>query len=232
MRILIAEDEAVLAKLLKAELEKAGFAVDLSADGEEACHLGESEPYDAIVLDLGLPLRDGMTVLKHWRSCGIGTPVLVLTARESWSDRIKGMDAGADDYVCKPFHTGEVIARLRALIRRSHGLSSTVLTCGGVSLDTARGEVTQNGQAIDLTAAELKTLSYLMHHQDRIVSRSELTEHIYAQDYDRDSNTIEVFIGRLRQKLGRNLVKTVRGLGYKLSDEGHDKNNDAGYSST
>ncbi|WP_431861712.1 response regulator transcription factor [Azospirillum sp.] len=216
MRILVVEDDAELAEQLAHSLEAAGYAVDRADNGEDALHLGGTEPYDAVVLDLGLPVMDGLTVLKRWRADGVTVPVLVLTARNSWTERVEGIDAGADDYLGKPFHMEEVVARVRALIRRASGQPSPELTHGPVRLDTRTGRVTLNGVPVKLTAHEFRVLSYLMHHPGQIVSKTELTEHIYAQDFDRDSNTIEVFVGRLRRKLGDGFVETVRGAGYRL----------------
>ena len=216
MRVLIVEDEPNLGQQLKSTLEGAGYAIDLATDGEEGHFLGSTENYDAIVLDLGLPEIDGLTVLDRWRKEGRVTPVLVLTARDSWSDKVAGLDAGADDYVAKPFQTEELIARLRALIRRASGNASSELTAGDVRLDTRSGKVTRNGEPVKLTAQEYKLLSYLLHHKGKVVSRTELIEHIYDQDFDRDSNTIEVFVGRLRKKLGVDVIQTMRGLGYLI----------------
>ena len=218
MRILIVEDEPTLGQQLKSTLEGAGYAVDLSNDGEDGHFLGSTENYDAVVLDLGLPTIDGLTILDRWRREGKKFPVLVLTARDSWSDKVAGLDAGADDYLAKPFQTEELIARLRALIRRASGNASSELTAGDVRLDTRSGRVTLNGEPVKLTAQEYKLLSYLMHHKGKVVSRTELIEHIYDQDFDRDSNTIEVFVGRLRRKIGSNRILTERGLGYRLID--------------
>ncbi|AWJ92094.1 DNA-binding response regulator (plasmid) [Azospirillum baldaniorum] len=216
MRLLVVEDDPALARQLAERLEGEGYAVDRAADGEEGQFLGETEPYDAIVLDLGLPRVDGLTVLRSWRAGGIATPVIILTARGAWTEKVQGIDAGADDYLAKPFSMEELLARIRALIRRSKGHASAEIACGGVVLDTRSGRVTLDGQTVDLTGHEFRVLDYLMHRKGQLVSRTELTEHIYAQDFDRDSNTIEVFVGRLRRKLGADLIKTVRGLGYKL----------------
>ena len=206
MRILIVEDEPTLGKQLKSTLEQTGYAVDLSTDGEDGHYLGSSENYDAVVLDLGLPEIDGLTVLGMWRKEGRTFPVLVLTARDSWSDKVAGLDAGADDYLAKPFQTEELIARLRALIRRASGNTSSELIAGDVRLDTRSGRVTLAGEPVKLTAQEYKLLSYLMHHKGKVVSRTELIEHIYDQDFDRDSNTIEVFVTRIRKKLGADII--------------------------
>ena len=219
MRVLIVEDEPNLRQQLQSTLEGAGYAVDIAADGEEGHFLGSTESYDAIVLDLGLPEIDGLTVLDRWRKEGKTTPVLVLTARDSWSDKVAGLDAGADDYVAKPFQTEELIARLRALIRRASGNASAELTAGDIRLDTRSGKVTKGGAPVKLTAQEYKLLSYLLHHKGKVVSRTELIEHIYDQDFDRDSNTIEVFVTRIRKKLGADTITTIRGLGYSLEDE-------------
>ena len=218
MRLLIVEDEPNLARQLRNELEAQGYAVDVAHDGEEGHYLGANEAYDAVILDLGLPVMDGLTILEKWRREGRSAPVLVLTARDSWSDKVDGLDAGADDYLAKPFQMEELIARLRALIRRATGHSSAELTAGPVTLDTRSGRVRLKGEPVRLTAQEYKLLSYLMHHKGKVVSRTELIEHIYDQDFDRDSNTIEVFITRIRKKLGADLIQTIRGLGYTLDD--------------
>jgi two-component system OmpR family response regulator len=216
MRILVVEDEPNLSRQLRKSLEGSGYAVDTAPDGEEGLFLGETENYDAVILDLGLPEIDGLEVLKRWRESGRKMPVLVLTARDSWSDKVTGLDAGADDYLAKPFETEELVARLRALIRRASGNASSELAARDVTLDTRSGRVTRDGEPVKLTAQEYKLLSYLMHHKGKVVSRTELIEHIYDQDFDRDSNTIEVFITRIRKKLGADLITTIRGLGYSL----------------
>ncbi|MFA5969499.1 MAG: response regulator transcription factor [Sphingomonas sp.] len=218
MRVLIVEDEPSLGQQLKNTLEGAGYAVDLATDGEDGHFMGATESYDAVVLDLGLPEIDGLTVLDRWRKEGRTMPVLVLTARDSWSDKVAGLDAGADDYVAKPFQSAELIARLRALIRRASGNASSELVAGDVRLDTRSGKVTKDGEPVKLTAQEYKLLSYLLHHKGKVVSRTELIEHIYDQDFDRDSNTIEVFVTRIRKKLGQDIITTVRGLGYSLDE--------------
>jgi two-component system OmpR family response regulator len=214
MRLLVVEDDRDLNGQIVAALEAAGYAVDRAFDGEEGWFLGDTEPYDAVVLDIGLPKRDGVSVLEAWRKDGRVMPVLILTARDRWSDKVQGFDAGADDYVGKPFHMEEVLARLRALLRRAAGHASSELAAGPVRLDARAGRVSVNGTAIKLTSHEYRLLSYLMHHAGRIVSRSEIVEHLYDQDFDRDSNTIEVFVGRLRKKLGVDIIQTARGLGY------------------
>ncbi|MET0313202.1 MAG: response regulator transcription factor [Hansschlegelia sp.] len=217
MRLLVVEDDPDLNRQIATALEEAGYAVDRALDGEEGHFLGDTEPYDAIVLDLGLPKKDGISVLEQWRRDGKSTPVLILTARDRWSDKVQGFDAGADDYVAKPFHMEEILARVRALLRRASGHASSELLCGPVRLDTRAGRVTIDGNAIRLTSHEYRLLAYMMHHQGRVVSRTELVEHLYDQDFDRDSNTIEVFVGRLRKKLGADVIQTVRGLGYLLA---------------
>lgn len=216
MRILLVEDEPTLRQQLCSGLQEAGYAVDESDNGRDALHLGETESFDAVVLDLGLPQIDGLTVLKRWRSAERSMPVLILTARDNWHEKVAGIDAGADDYLTKPFHMEELLARLRGLIRRASGHASPLLHCGPVTLDTRSGRVTLEDQSVPLTSHEYKVLAYLMHRPGTVVSRTELTEHIYAQDADRDSNTIEVFIARLRKKLPASLIETVRGLGYRL----------------
>ena len=216
MRILVVEDEASLAKQLTLSFVEAGYAVDHAADGERADYLAQTEMYDAMVLDLGLPKIDGLTLLRNWREAGLATPVLVLTARGSWHDKVRGIDGGADDYLSKPFRIEEVLARLRALIRRASGHLTPELRAGNVTLDPRQSRVMLGGAPVKLTGHEFRVLSYLMHHRGRVVSQTELTEHIYAQDFDRDSNTVEVFIARLRRKLGVSLIETVRGLGYRI----------------
>lgn len=220
MRLLVVEDDRDLNRQLVAALEGAGYAVDRAFDGEEGQFLGETEPYDAIVLDIGLPKKDGVSILTEWRKAGHVTPVLILTARDRWSDKVQGFDAGADDYVAKPFHMEEVLARLRALMRRAAGHATNELACGPVRVDTKAARVTVDGNPIKVTSHEYRLLAYLMHHTGRIVSRTELVEHLYDQDFDRDSNTIEVFVGRLRKKLGVDVIETVRGLGYRLDASG------------
>ncbi len=216
MRILVVEDEAALSEQLASALGGAGYAVDCAADGERADFLGRTEGYDAVVLDLGLPRMDGLTVLRRWRESGISTPVLVLTARGSWHEKVQGIDGGADDYMAKPFEIEEVLARLRALIRRASGQVTPEIRVGALVLDPRGARVTLNGIPVKLTSHEFRVLSYLMHHQGRIVSQGELTEHIYSQGFDRDSNTVEVFVARLRRKLGGSFIETVRGMGYRV----------------
>ena len=219
VRVLLIEDENRLAEQLCGALGDAGYAVDRAAEGERADFLAHTESYDAVILDLGLPRIDALTLLRRWRDTGIAVPVLILTARGSWHEKVQGIDAGADDYVAKPFRIEEVLARLRALIRRASGRVSASLSAGPVSLDTRLAKVTVEGVPVRLTSHEFRVLSYLMHHRDRVVSQSELTEHIYAQPFDRDSNTVEVFIARLRRKLGASIIETVRGLGYRIAPD-------------
>ena len=218
MRILVVEDDQALNKQLTDALIEAAYVVDTAFDGEEGHFLGDTEPYDAVVLDVGLPHMDGISVIDRWRRDGRSMPVLILTARDRWSDKVAGIDAGADDYVTKPFHVEEVLARLRALIRRAAGHASSEINCGPLRLDTRAGRVTVDGSPLKLTSHEYRLLDYLMHHQNQIVSRTELIEHLYDQDFDRDSNTIEVFVGRLRKKIkDPELIETVRGQGYRMS---------------
>jgi two-component system OmpR family response regulator len=218
MRLLVVEDDPDLNRQLTTALTDAGYVVDTVADGEEGHFLGDTEPYDAVILDLGLPVIDGVTVLEKWRRAGRMMPVLILTARDRWSDKVAGFDAGADDYVSKPFHMEEVLARVRALLRRSAGHATSDISCGPLTLDTKSARVTVDGKAVKLTSLEFRLLAYLMHHKGRVVSRTELVEHLYDQDFDRDSNTIEVFVGRLRKKLEIDVLRTIRGLGYCLSE--------------
>ena len=216
MRVLLVEDDPDLSRQLKSSLADAGYAVDYAPDGEEAQFLGETEPYDAVVLDLGLPKTDGVTVLERWRKAGMASPVLILTARGAWSEKVAGFDAGADDYLTKPFHTEELLARLRALVRRAAGHAQPSLACGALRLDPKAARASVDGEPLRLTSLEYRLLHYLMLHQGRVISRTELVEHLYDQDFDRDSNTIEVFVGRLRKKIGPDRIETVRGLGYRI----------------
>jgi two-component system, OmpR family, response regulator len=218
MRLLVVEDDPDLNRQLVSALQDAGYVVDKAMDGEEGHYLGETEPYDGVILDLGLPVLDGVSVLEKWRRAGKKMPVLILTARDRWSDKVAGFDAGADDYVAKPFHMEEVLARVRALLRRSAGHATSDISCGPLVLDTKSARVTVNGTAVKLTSLEFRLLAYLMHHKGKVVSRTELVEHLYDQDFDRDSNTIEVFVGRLRKKLGANVLHTIRGMGYCVSE--------------
>jgi len=217
MRLLVVEDDKDLNRQIVTALAQAGYAVDRAFDGEEGWFLGDTEPYDAVVLDLGLPKKDGISILGEWRRAGRSMPVLILTARDRWSDKVQGFDAGADDYVAKPFHIEEILARLRALLRRAAGRATSEFTCGPVLLDARAGQVSVDGNPVRLTSHEYRLLAYLMHNAGKIVSRSEIVEHLYEQDFDRDSNTVEVFVGRLRKKLGVDVIKTMRGLGYLLA---------------
>jgi two-component system OmpR family response regulator len=219
VKVLVVEDQERLAAQLSGALEDAGYAVDRAADGEQADYLVSTEHYDAVVLDLGLPKVDGLTLLRQWRTAGNAVPVLVLTARGSWHEKVQGIDSGADDYVAKPFRMEELLARLRGLIRRATGQVTPLLRCGAVLLDPRMARVTLDGTPVKLTSHEFRVLSYLLHHRDRVVSQAELTEHIYAQDFDRDSNTVEVFVARLRRKLGPGVIETVRGLGYRAGSD-------------
>jgi len=216
VRLLVVEDELALARQLGDALTGAGYAVDRASDGTRADFLMQTETYDAVVLDLGLPNVDGLTLLAGWRQAGVTTPVLILTARGSWHEKVKGIDGGADDYMAKPFQIEEVLARVHALIRRSGGLATREIRWANIVLDPRNTRVTLDGLPIRLTSHEFRVLSYLMHQRDRVVSQTELTEHIYAQDFDRESNTVEVFIARLRRKLGAAAIETVRGLGYRM----------------
>lgn len=223
MRVLVVEDDARIAGQVVETLRSVGYVVESADEGEEAQFLGETEDYDAVVLDLGLPGVDGLTVLQRWRAAGRGMPVLVLTARDTWRDKVTGLRAGADDYLAKPFELEEMVARVEALIRRAAGHASPLLKCGHIELDTATGRVAYFGRPVTLTALEHRTLSYLMHQVGRIVSKTELTEHIYGQDFDRDSNVIEVLINRLRRKLGRETIATYRGRGYRLAESSDEE---------
>lgn len=220
MRILVVEDDKDLNRQITDALTDAGYVVDRAYDGEEGHFLGDTEPYDAIVLDVGLPQMDGISVMERWRRAGRKMPVLILTARDRWSDKVQGIDAGADDYVTKPFHIEEVLARVRALIRRAAGHASSELTCGPLRIDMKSSKADVDGVPLKLTSHEFRLLAYLMHHMGEVVSRTELVEHLYDQDFDRDSNTIEVFVGRLRRKMGTDLIETVRGMGYRMRDPG------------
>jgi two-component system OmpR family response regulator len=216
IRILLIEDNLDLARRMTEGLQAEGFVVDHAADGEEGYGLGVSENFDAVILDLGLPGMQGVDVLKRWRAIACAMPVLILTARGSWSEKVEGLNAGADDYIAKPAHIQEIVARLRALIRRAAGRPSPVLVYRDIELSPASGSVTIAGKPIELTAQEFRILNYFMHRQGRIISQSQLLEHLYSADSDRDPNTIEVYVARLRRKLGRDAIKTLRGLGYRF----------------
>ncbi len=220
MRILIVEDEENIRQQLGKHLQGQGFAIDLAADGEEGLYYGREYDYDAAVVDLGLPKIDGIDMITRLRKEKRSFPILVLTARGHWQDKVQGLEAGADDYLAKPFQMEELVARLNALIRRTAGYASPVLIQGDLQLDTAKKEVRVSGGAVELTAYEYKVLEYLMLNPDRVVSKSELTDHLYDQDFDRDSNVIEVFVGRLRKKIVPvDLIRTVRGQGYRFVAE-------------
>ena len=218
MRILVVEDDKNLNRQLCEALTDAGYVVDRAFDGEEGHFLGDTESYDAVVLDIGLPRMDGVSVLGRWRRDDRTMPVLILTARDRWSDKVSGIDAGADDYVTKPFHIEEVLARVRALIRRAAGHASPELTCGPLRVDTRTSKADIDGVPLKLTSHEFRLLAYLIHHVGEVISRTEIVEHLYDQHFDRDSNTIEVFVGRLRRKMGVDLIETVRGMGYRLRE--------------
>lgn len=218
MRVLLVEDEDRIAGDIMGSLVRAGYAVERATDGEDAWFRGDTEEFDAVILDLGLPRLDGLTILKRWRAAGRGMPILVLSARGTWAERVDGIDAGADDYLPKPFRIEELLARLRAIIRRSAGRPGPILENGPVVLDPRQMKVTVDGTPIALSPQEYRLLSYLMHHAGRVVPQLELTEHLYAQDYERDSNAIEVLVGRLRRKLGIDFIETRRGFGYLVSE--------------
>jgi len=213
---LVVEDDLDVARQVANTLRQARFVVDLVHDGKEGLFLGDTEPYDAVILDLGLPQLDGLSVLRQWRQAGRDMPVLILTARDTWREKVMGLRAGADDYLAKPFELEEMLARIEALIRRSSGRSNPVLECGQLVLDVGSGRLTVAGRPVELTALEFRTLAHLMRQQGQVVSKTELTEHLYDQEFDRDSNVIEVLINRLRNKLGAGLIRTRRGLGYQL----------------
>jgi two-component system response regulator PhoP len=220
MRILVIEDEVALRGQLSSRLELESFAVDACATGEEGVYMGREYPYDLAIVDVGLPGMSGLEVIEQWRQEDLSFPVLILTARGRWQDKVEGLEAGADDYLVKPFHIEELLARVRALVRRASGKSSSIIKCGPVELNSSTQEVKVDERRVDLTAFEYKVLEYLMIHQGKVISKTELTEHIYAQDFDRDSNVIEVFVGRLRKKLDPKdefkPIETLRGRGYRF----------------
>lgn len=216
MRVLIVEDNLEIARQIKTVLLEHGYAVDLALDGREGKFLGETEPYDAVILDLGLPQLDGLSVLRQWRQSGRTMPVLILTARDAWTDKVDGLNAGADDYLVKPFVMAELLARINALVRRTQGRASAIINIGALHLDTVTHSVSLDGSPVRLTAMEYGLLAYLAHHAGRPISKTELTEHLYDQDFDRDSNTLEVLVARLRKKLGDDKIETLRGQGYRL----------------
>jgi two-component system, OmpR family, response regulator len=221
MRILVAEDESRIAESLANALEMAGFVVETASDGEDVWFRGDTEDFDAIILDLGLPTLDGLTTLKRWRKANRLMPVLILTARGNWEERVEGIEAGADDYVAKPFRMEEVVARVRAIVRRASGHASTRFEYGGLCLDTQTMSVTVDGNPINVTPMEYELLQYLLHHRDEVVSQMRLIEHLYSQDFDRDSNSVEVLVGRLRKKLGKPIIRNRRGFGYYIGEAEH-----------
>jgi two-component system, OmpR family, response regulator len=223
MRLLIVEDEPTLCQQIRDALSEADYAVDTANSGLDAEYLGETEPYDLAILDLGLPQKDGLSILEGWRSKGFDFPVLVLTARDRWTQKVDAFDAGADDYVVKPFHMEELMARVRALLRRRNGHAQSIIEINGLTVDTRGSRALIDGMPLKLTSHEFRVLHYLAQHVGKVVSRTELTEHIYDQDFDRDSNTIEVFVGRLRRKIGSERIETVRGLGYRLIEAESDR---------
>ena len=222
MRALVIEDDIDVARQVADTLRQAMYVVDIAHDGEEGQFLGDTESYDVVLLDIGLPKRDGLSVLQQWRRTGRDMPVLILTARDTWREKVAGLRAGADDYLAKPFELEEMLARVEALIRRAAGHATPVIEMGPLALDISAARLTVAGRPVELTALEFRTLAHLMQHSERIVSKTELTEHLYEQDFDRDSNVIEVLINRLRNKLGAGLIKTHRGLGYQLVVPGGD----------
>lgn len=218
MKVLVAEDDDRIAEVLDSALSRSGFEVYRECDGESVWFRADTEEFDAIVLDLGLPQMDGLTVLKRWRRGGLHTPVLILTARGQWEERVEGIEAGADDYVVKPFHALEIVARVKALIRRSKGVATPRIAFGKYELDTNTMQVTEGGMPMDLTPQEFRLIAYLLHNRGRVLSQLEITEHIYRQDFERESNAVEVLVARLRRRLGHDVVKTRRGFGYMLGD--------------
>jgi len=219
MRILLVEDEPRIADDIATTLKATGYVVETAGDGEEAWFLGDTEDYDLIVLDLGLPKMDGLSVLKRWRAAGRTVPVLVLTARGAWAERVEGIDAGADDYLPKPFQMEELLARVRALIRRSVGIGASVIEAGSLSLDTRQMRVARNGVAVSVSPLEYRLLAYLMHHRGRVVTPGELIEHLYGDDDAREANALEATVARLRKKLGPDAIETRRGFGYAIGGE-------------
>lgn len=219
MRVLIVEDDSRIAEDVKNAVQAAGFVADITGDGDDAWFVGATEPYDAVILDLGLPGVDGLTILKRWRADGYTFPVLILTARSAWQERVDGIDAGADDYLVKPFQIQELVARLRAIVRRSSGLASTTITIGPLSIDTRMMSVTVADRPVQLTPLEYRLVAYLAHHPDRVITQTELSEHLYAYDGEKDSNAVEVLVGRVRRKLGADLIETRRGFGYLMTSQ-------------
>jgi len=216
MRVLVAEDDRRIAEALAAALKAAGFVAEIEADGEDVWHRGDTEDFDATILDLGLPTLDGLTILKRWRKAGRTGPVLILTARGHWEERVEGIEAGADDYVVKPFRVEEVVARVRAIVRRSSGFASSRVEVDDLVLDTRAMQVSRDGVPVNLTPQEYRLFAYLAHQRGRVVSQLEITEHLYAQDFERESNSVEVLVGRVRKRLGNDIIKTRRGFGYYM----------------
>jgi two-component system OmpR family response regulator len=219
MRILVVEDDDGIAATIRTGLEMAGYIVEREANGENGWFRGDTEPFDAIILDLGLPVLDGLTALKRWRKAGITTPIMILTARGNWDERVEGIDAGADDYLAKPFRVEELVARTRALLRRAAGHPNPVIELGDIYLDTRQVRVVKAGAPVPLAPQEFRLVSYLMHHRGRVVGQAELTEHLYADDTELDSNAVEVLVRRVRQKLGADAIVTRRGFGYGMGIE-------------
>lgn len=218
MRILVAEDDKRIAESLSSALSMAGFVAEIEGDGESAWFRGDTESFDAVILDLGLPTLDGLTILKRWRKAGRNHPVLILTARGNWDERVEGIESGADDYVGKPFRIEEIVARIKALIRRAAGNPGPRIEVAGLTLDTRTMQVLRDGSPLKLTPQEFKLVAYLMHQRGRVVSQLEITEHLYAQDFERESNSIEVLVGRVRRKLGEGVLQTRRGFGYFIGE--------------
>ena len=216
MRILVIEDEADVLAQIDEELTRAGYIVDMARDGEDGWFKGETESYAAIILDLGLPRLDGLSIVRRWRTAGVVTPVLMVTARAAWMERVEGIDAGADDYLPKPFYGEELLARLSAVLRRSAGHAAAILKAGNVAIDTRRMTVSLDGRSISLTPLEFRLLRYLMHNSGRVVAPAELFEHLYASEQDQGSNALEVLVNRTRKKLGNAVIGTKRGFGYIL----------------
>lgn len=219
MRVLVAEDDSRIAAMLQAAMTAAGFVAEIERNGENVWFRGDSEPFDAIILDLGLPKLDGLTILKRWRKAGRVAPVLILTARGQWEERVEGIEAGADDYVVKPFRIEEVVARIRAIVRRAAGAASSQIDIGEYVLDLQNMQVTKNGVPVPITPQEYRLVTYLAMQRGRVVSQLEITEHLYSQDYERESNAIEVLVGRVRRRLGNDIIRTRRGFGYTLGDD-------------
>ena len=222
MRVLVVEDETEIARQVAAALNRSGYVVDVAHDGEQGHFLGDTETYDVIILDLGLPGMSGLSVLQNWREAGHTVPVMILSARSSWQEKVSGLRAGADDYLAKPFEMEELAARIEALIRRKSGNAAALIECGDVTLDTTASRILMNGQTIPLTAMEYRLAAYMLMNSDRVLSKTELMDHIYGLNEDKDSNTIEVLINRLRKKLRSDLILTLRGQGYRIRNDDVD----------